>query len=339
LIRECIYMAKTYNTTTQVIHKDILRINDGLSSRFNSDGDYLDRIDSFPIQRWFVPFISPALFELMNDVVLKIDNSHVTSKKYFNAVDELFLAYDASIKPAFEASICKEIFTTVSEAKLQLYQSVEIYKILAADKYIPNLMLSNIATSIALDYLSCGANFYDYEHSSLQYFILRNYEAIHQFSVTQVASVPTHILMPRELENELNLEDLTARQQKMTASAYFAKEFSLYAEKERKFKVQNNRNHQPAAGRRLFEAGITKPVDDSAEKLQAPGFLSNLIYRFFGKPLLNIIKESPTYFPPTQPDLWTGTESNNDPDLYQPLPSSDNVTQLINAGFTRMLSR
>jgi hypothetical protein len=234
--------------------------------------------------------------------------------------------------------ICMQIYSDVSQAKLPLYKSAQIYKILANDIFIPSLMLSNIETSIAIDYLSCGVNYYDYEHTSVLYFILKNYEGHHQFALTQVAAIPTRILMPIELENELNIADLTGRLQKTSPHTYFATQFAHYVNKEQKFEVQNNKEHKSAAGRRLFVAGLAKPVDDTAEVGQSPGFLSNLFYRFFGKPLLNIIKESPTYFPTNQPNLWSGTGINNRGN-YHPVPIKDNVTPLLNTGVFNRLGR
>ncbi len=294
LLKEILLMVRTQKIPSFQAKNNIFDIINFKFSQADKFNETVVRLFSYN----FNPFlISIALSPTMSNL---LDSHQQTDIDINEIIARIYHTYDAKERARQQRQlICEPIIDCVTPHKLTFLSKARLYKILDEPNGKVATAVLAIEQSIAKDLINCGRAYYDYPLDFLQHDILRTHHPV-QFNLSDGFS---HYSELNFADGNSATEELTIKQKTYSVTHLFNGQYKEYQLAVDKCPGPQN---EISVGRRLLA------LEGNAETITPPSIwnmLGNLVYQYVGEPLLQIIKDSPTYFPPQQPDLWNGSSS------------------------------
>ena len=312
LLKEILFKVITQNSTALKASATINKQLQNSSSTFAFE--FISRADVAKQMSLGMRLISKGMLEFIElSSQAVVTNKLLAIAKIDSIVAQLFVEFDAElVRIAVRERECNPILDCVIPFKLDMWTEVNVLNILGLPTAIVTSSRSSIEHSIASDLRSCDREFFDYPRITIEHIILeRSYTEYRQWNFTGPMSMkPTQALL-----DALTTEDLIARDQKSSPTTKLFADYESYNSALQQCSIfyleTTNVQH---SNRRLLATNHFQelfPVEPSTQSIFQimTNSIADFVYDWLGKPILDAINESPTYFPPAQPNLWSQNSS------------------------------
>jgi hypothetical protein len=260
--------------------------------------------------------VSSGMFKIIDLSAQALSSDkNLAIAKINSIVAQLFVELEEELTlTAVRARDCNPIRDCVVPFKLDLLTDVKVMGLLGLPKDIVRDSTTSIARSIATDLRSCGREFFDYPRITPEYDILKR-SYVYMDRITSNFSGFTSINPPLALLDALTTQELLAKDHLVSPISQLFNDYESYTSALEQCSIFYNAtvNGNPANRRLLATNNFADwfPSESPSKSIfqTITNSIADFVYDWLGKPILDAVVESPTYFPPQQPNLWTQNSS------------------------------